>query len=159
MLICIFIFFPVHGMPEEVMGTSQQGTAQNGTPKAEKSNSTKTVSLAFGIISMILLLIILIFIYKKLREKCAPSTVPDKGGVVHAPGSGDVVQFVNDLVSGKKVENEPHLDRTATTTTTAPDSDPSTRKKMPPPRPHLPYAAVKISSLEPQKAEVAKWDD
>jgi len=109
---------------------------------------------------MILILIIIFFIYKKLKEKCRRKEPSEKNGCVHTPGGGDVVQFVNDLVSGKTAprENEPHLDRTATTTTTVPDSDPPSRR-APPPRPQLPLAAVKINSLEPQKSEVSKWDD
>ena len=145
-------------MPQQVL----EGQLTTPTPKSEKSSSTKTVSLAFGIISMILILIIIFFIYKKLKEKCTRKEQDKKNGCVHTPGGGDVVQFVNDLVSGKTAprENEPHLDRTATTTTDVPDSESGTAsRKVPPPRPHLPLAAVKINSLEPQKAEVSKWDD
>ena len=114
------------------------------TTTAKPESTTKSVSIAFGMIFMILLLIVLYFLYRKVKSKMSSSTQK----VAPPPGATtvDVVTFVNDLVSGRK-------EVTGTTKTVVSEGEK-------PPRPtDLPYSKIKISSLEPQRAEVSKWDD
>jgi len=137
----------------EATTTGQQPT----TPTAKPKSKSGLVSVIFGIIAMILILILLWFAYRKCKEKLSGDRTDDEKPEKGAKG-GDVVQFVNDLVAGKVPEKD--TNGTATTVTTAgPVNTQERQKKVPPPRPHLPYSKVKIASLEPHKAEISKWDD
>ena len=94
---------------------------------------------------MILLLIVLAFLYRKCKSKLTQSNstkAPPQWAT-----AVDVVTFVNDLVSGRKEQSG----TTKTQMTVENGEKPS--------RPDLPYSKIKISSLEPQRQEVSKWDD
>ena len=116
------------------------------TTTTKPPSTTKSVSIAFGMIFMILLLIVLAFLYRKCKSKLT------QNNSTKAPPQGatavDVVTFVNDLVSGRKEQSG--------TTKTQMTVENASEK---PSRPDLPYSKIKISSLEPQRQEVSKWDD
>ena len=126
-----------------------ESTTTTNTSAPAKS-STKSVSIAFGMIFMILLLILIWFAYKKIRAKMA-----QRPKVQKAPPQGanavDVVTFVNDLVAGRKEASSSGTGKTVITNTDSSGDKPR--------RPDLPYSKIKISSLEPRRAEVSKWDD
>lgn len=138
----------------EATTTGQQPT----TPTAKPKSKSGLVSVVFGIIAMILILILLWFAYRKCKEKFLSCDKNDDEKPEKGAKGGDVVQFVNDLVAGKAPEKD--TNGTSTTVTTAgPVNTQERQKKIRPPRPHLPYSKVKIASLEPHKAEISKWDD
>ena len=115
------------------------------TTTTKPPSTTKSVSIAFGMIFMILLLIVLAFLYRKCKSKLTQSNstkAPPQGAT-----AVDVVTFVNDLVSGRKEQSG----TTKTQMTVENGEKPS--------RPDLPCSKIKISSLEPQRQEVSKWDD
>ena len=73
------------------------------TTTTEPPSTTKSVSIAFGMIFMILLLIVLAFLYRKCKSKLTQSNstkAPPQWAT-----AVDVVTFVNDLVSGRKEQS------------------------------------------------------